>query len=234
MSQNKNRLGESGAIILEFTIYFPFLFLAFLMFIFASLIVTQRVVLDRAVNQATLEAATFLSGANRIGECPFSGYDLTIRSNPYANLLDGRWHPLDNRNAFYDVISDRVEQLAGIGVVGGLAGDVDVTPTWAGFLVGGDLTVNATQGIHFPIAFFGTEEWTFESTATVRVFNPHSLMNDAQFVFDVARLAGFDLNNIFGDLVGRTVDAISQIIVDKVQSVISDMVEGALRAFSPI
>ena len=235
MIKNSRILDNRGALILEFTIYFPTLFLAFLMFVMASLIVTQRVVLDRAVSQATAEAADFLSGANRVGHDDFSNQTLTVRANPYANLISGRWHPFSSRDDFFSAIDRRVDVLSRRGVVGGLAGTADTDIEWSGFLVGGDLTVKASQGVRFPIQAFGIEGWTFESQATVRVFNNHSLMSDAQFVFDVVlRTTGFNMNDIFGDLAGRAVDAISEMIGNKIEGLITDLRDQALRSFSPV
>ena len=221
---------ESGMLMVEFTIYFPLIFLGFIMFILSAFLITQRVVLDRAVAQATSEASMWLGDSmGRVGYDPFSGQEITLRANPYANIIGdvfgaGVFSPLTT-NEFAETVSDRVIELAGLGIIGGLGGNVYVDVTYDSTLfIVGTLTVEAEQWLHLPIAGFGFTGWGVESRASATIFRPYILMNDVHFVFD---LASVGIDGIVDYVVDTTVEYITNIVVRLIES----LVEAALNMF---
>ena len=204
------RTDQRGALMVEFSIYFPLVMLAFLIFIVSSLIITQRAVVDRAVVNATTHAADWLSGSMPIiGTDPFSGQAVSIRHNPYVEFLAGvfnadrrNFYPFANAAAFSQAVEEHVLATIRQGITGGFAGDVTVSVDYNDFLIAGDLTVTATQRMSFPLgAFLGLDEWAFTATSTARVFYPHFTINTLGFGFDVIRrLTGFEVENMTSNI----------------------------------
>ena len=206
---------ESGTVMLEFVIYFPFLFAIFMAFLISGMLITQRSVLDRAVAQAANEAGAFLSSDMlMVGQtCSFSGEIVTIRANPYARMVgelfnERIFHPFAGETQFNNRVRELVREYAEWGLVRGWAdGDLNVQVMHQNHIVARDLTVTANQHVRFPLLprVLG---WNFEASASVRVFRPYMLMNDVQLALDIARLTGIldvrDVRNfVGGDISGH-------------------------------
>ncbi|MCL1999410.1 MAG: pilus assembly protein [Turicibacter sp.] len=197
----KNRLknDESGVAVLETTIYFPLVLLAFFGFIMASLFFTQRVVLDRAVARATTEAAAWLSGdimrfgrfTNTPGDVFGQRSTVSIRTNPYVGLFN-RFDPMD-RGSFDNRIRQRVQDYAGWSVIGSFGSDIQVDVSHSWYFIASDLHVTATQSLNFPInlSMFGLD-WhdtgiQLRSSSSARIFRTGQVVDNINFAFDATR-----------------------------------------------
>lgn len=209
----KNSINNKrGMLLIEFIIYFPIVFVAFFGFLMTSLMITQRVVLDRAVANATAGAANWMSTSlHQVGQPDaFMGSSdpVAISTNPFRWFTFNHFYPL-NRAAIENRIEELVVQQASLGITGGLAGEVQVEVIYNNFAVAGDLIVNATQRINFPVnlSLIGINARYIElrSSASARVFRPVVVFNDVHGIFDMIRYftrGAVDITSI-ADFVGN-------------------------------
>jgi hypothetical protein len=201
---------KKGMLLLEFTIFFPLVIVAFFAFLLSALMITQRVVLDRAVANATNTAANWTSTSlHRVGQPnTFLGEgNITLSTNPYRGFIN-HFDP-HNRNDFEERVKELVTTQAGVTITGGLAGPVEVTVIYRNYFVAADLTVNATQRMYFPINLsligINTRYIELQSTSSARVFRPLVNINDTHAVFDMIRYftrGSADISNLSGFIGG--------------------------------
>ena len=227
----QRKSNESGVLMLEMAIYFPLIMIAFLMFVIASILVTQQVVLDRAVATAASEGAALIgSSMDLIGNDPIGGEIGNVRAPDFLDIfrLDPSFNPLGSRGDFEAAVANRASYLAGQGIANNWVVDLDAQANFSGYWFAGDLTVEATQRVRFPIQGFGTEFWDLESSATVRVFQPYTLLNRVHFMFDAVRwFTGTDVSNL-GDWLQNQLSGLIENLAERAVEFIGDAVLGFL------
>jgi hypothetical protein len=203
---------ESGKLIIEMAIYFPFLLMTWLIFIMGALFLTQGVVLDRAVARAATEGAAWLSNNMRIHDQPdaFYGGNIGIRTNPYVNTVATAFNPFHpvSREDFIGKIESLVKEYASWSVTGGYAGDLEIDVQYNNYVVAGDLIVTAKQRIRMPIVLTpapSAQGWHgihFHTSSRARVIQHGSVINDVNFMLDGLRLVGLDVSKLRGFIGG--------------------------------
>jgi len=212
-----------GMLLIEFTIYFPIVIVTFFAFLLVALMITQRVVLDRAVSSTTQSASNWISTSmHRVGSQDlFMGGEVSFgRGHSFFNRAANPFFPRD-RAEVLDRIAYLVERNARLGIVGGLAGNVEVYVDYSNFFVAGNLTVSARQRVNFPINLsligINARYLEFHSSSNATVFRPMVTINQVYAIFDNARhftRGGLDISrasNFFNNAPSRLNSIMSQI-----------------------